>query len=75
MNLNAIRLEGKIEDDQFLDLCDQRGVLLMAGWCCCDHWEKWADWKSEDYRVSAESLRDQIRRLRSRADGWNVKSY
>ncbi len=75
MNLNAIRLEGKIEDEHFLDLCDRKGVLLMAGWCCCDHWEKWADWKSEDYRVSEESLRDQIRRFRSRPDGWNVKSY
>ncbi len=65
MNLNTIRLEGKIEDDQFLDLCDRNGILVLAGWCCCDHWEKWKDWKPEDYVISAESLRDQIRRLRS----------
>jgi exo-1,4-beta-D-glucosaminidase len=65
MNLNTIRLEGKLEDENFLNLCDQQGVLLMAGWSCCDHWEKWDSWKAEDYTVSAESLRDQIRRLRS----------
>ena len=65
MNLNAIRLEGKIEDDHFFDLCDRKGILVMAGWCCCDHWERWRNWKSEDYTVARESLRDQIRRLRS----------
>jgi exo-1,4-beta-D-glucosaminidase len=64
MNLNTIRLEGKLEDESFLNLCDRRGVLVMAGWCCCDHWEKWNTWKAEDFRISAESLRDQIRRLR-----------
>ena len=65
MNLNTIRLEGKIEDDHFLDLCDRKGILVMAGWCCCDHWERWRNWKSEDHVVARESLRDQIRRLRS----------
>jgi len=65
MNLNTVRLEGKLENDHFLDLADQMGILVTAGWCCCDHWEKWANWKEEDHTVSAESLRDQIRRLRS----------
>ena len=65
MNLNTVRLEGKLENDHFLDLADQMGILVTAGWCCCDHWEKWANWKDEDHTVSAESLRDQIRRLRS----------
>jgi len=65
MNLNAIRLEGKLEDENFLNLCDQLGVMVMAGWPCCDHWEKWDHWKTEDFTISAESLRDQIRRLRS----------
>ncbi len=44
MNLNAIRFEGKLEDDHFLELCDRYGILVLAGWCCCDHWEKWQDW-------------------------------
>jgi len=67
MHLNTVRLEGKLEDENFLDLCDREGILVLAGWCCCDHWERWRDWKSEDFMVSAESLKDQIRRLRSHA--------
>src|SRR5437667_6977509 len=37
----------------------------MAGWCCCDHWEHWAKWKPEDFKIAEESLRDQIYRMRS----------
>ena len=64
MNLNAIRMEGKIEDDHFLELCDKYGILVLAGWCCCDQWEQWPKWTAENYRVAAASLKDQIRRLR-----------
>ena len=67
MNLNTIRLEGKLENEHFLNFCDEQGILLLAGWCCCDHWEKWKNWKEEDYLISAESQRDQIRRLRPHA--------
>ncbi len=63
MNLNAIRFEGKLEDDHFLELCDQYGILVLAGWCCCDHWEKWQEWNAEDETIAADSLRDQLRRL------------
>ncbi|MGO9009707.1 MAG: glycosyl hydrolase 2 galactose-binding domain-containing protein [Bryobacteraceae bacterium] len=71
LNLNAVRMEGKIEDDNFLRLADEYGILIMAGWCCCDHWERWRDWDDEDRRVAAESLRDQIRRLRSHPSAFN----
>ncbi len=67
MNLNTIRFEGKLESEEFLSLCDRYGVLIQAGWCCCDHWERWKNWKEEDYSVSAESLRDQLRRLGAHA--------
>jgi exo-1,4-beta-D-glucosaminidase len=65
MNLNAVRLEGKVEDDNFLRLTDEMGILVFAGWCCCDHWEHWKNWTREDHQIAAESLRDQIRRIRS----------
>ena len=65
MGLNTIRLEGKLETKEFFDLADERGILIMAGWCCCDAWEKWPTWKPEDYGIAAQSLRDQIYRLRS----------
>ena len=67
MGLNTIRLEGKLEDDSFFDITDREGILVMPGWCCCDHWEKWKDWDAEDLPVATASLRDQVLRLRGRA--------
>ena len=63
LNLNAVRLEGKLENEHFFDLADQMGILVMAGWCCCDQWENWPTWDKENESIAAESLRDQIRRL------------
>jgi len=66
MGLNTIRLEGKLESEEFYDLADRYGILVIAGWCCCDHWEKWEDWDGEDHWVAVESLRDQVLRIRNR---------
>ena len=65
MGLNTIRLEGKLETQEFFDLADQQGILVMAGWCCCDFWERWSRWTPQDYQIAQKSLRDQIYRLRS----------
>jgi exo-1,4-beta-D-glucosaminidase len=65
MNLNAIRFEGKTESGRFLELCDQAGIMVIAGWCCCDFWEKWPLWTDADYDIAARSLRDQTRRIRN----------
>ena len=65
MGLNTIRLEGKLESDEFYDLADELGILVMPGWCCCDQWEKWDNWDAEDHEVAPASLRDQILRLRN----------
>ncbi|HEY6250698.1 MAG TPA: glycoside hydrolase family 2 protein [Candidatus Angelobacter sp.] len=63
--LNTVRLEGKIETDDFFDLADEQGILVMAGWCCCDIWEEWDKWQPENHHVATESLRSQALRLRS----------
>jgi exo-1,4-beta-D-glucosaminidase len=65
MGLNTVRLEGKLEPDHLFEQADRLGILVMAGWCCCDHWEKWKDWKPEDPTVAEHSLRDQLLRLRA----------
>ncbi len=65
MNLNTIRFEGKMESQRFLELCDREGILVIAGWCCCDLWEQWKKWDEEDLDVAVESLRDQLRRIRN----------
>ncbi|MFZ0582964.1 MAG: sugar-binding domain-containing protein [Candidatus Acidiferrales bacterium] len=65
MNLNTIRLEGKLETEEFYNLADEQGVLIMAGWCCCDHWEQWKHWQPGDLEIATASLHSQIMRMRS----------
>jgi exo-1,4-beta-D-glucosaminidase len=67
MNLNTIRLEGKLETEEFFHLADEDGILVMLGWCCCDHWEHWKDWTAEDLTIAAASLHSQMLRLRHHA--------
>jgi exo-1,4-beta-D-glucosaminidase len=75
MGLNTIRLEGKLEPEAFFDRADREGILVMAGWCCCDHWEQWngriedeqpvvPKWDATTLSIAVKSLEDQILRLR-----------
>jgi len=64
MGMNTVRLEGKPEPELFYETADQLGILVMAGWCCCDHWEHWGNWAPEDFDIAKASLRDQMYRLR-----------
>ncbi|MGA7887534.1 MAG: glycosyl hydrolase family 2 [Acidobacteriaceae bacterium] len=64
LGLNTIRLEGKLDTDDFFRLADKYGVLVMAGWCCCDHWERWPTWTPQDLDIATASLRSQMLRLR-----------
>jgi exo-1,4-beta-D-glucosaminidase len=72
LHLNAVRLEGKIESEEFFRLADERGVLVLAGWCCCDYWEQWTEWSTDDIGIAAASLASQMLRLRSHPSllGW-----
>jgi exo-1,4-beta-D-glucosaminidase len=63
LNLNAVRMEGKLENDHFFDQTDQMGIMVLPGWCCCDHWENWPAWDKESELIAQDSMRDQIRRL------------
>ena len=65
MNLNAIRLEGPTASDGFYDLADEQGILILAGWTCCDYWMQWPKWKPGDLAIATASLRSQIRTMRS----------
>jgi exo-1,4-beta-D-glucosaminidase len=64
LGLNTVRLEGKLETEDFFRMADEQGVLVMAGWCCCDFWEHWGSWKDEDFEIAKSSLRDQMYRMR-----------
>ncbi len=65
MGLNTIRLEGKLEDERFFDKADEYGILVLAGWCCCDRWEQWSQWADDTHAIAAASQHDQICRLRA----------
>ena len=64
MHLNTIRLEGKLETQEFFNLADEQGILVMLGWCCCDHWEHWDKWQPGTLDIATASLRSQMLRLR-----------
>ncbi len=65
MGMNTIRLEGRLDHDEFFEKTDKLGILVMPGWTCCDAWELWKRWKGDQRKIAAASLTDQIGRLRN----------
>ncbi len=70
LGLNTIRSEGKLEDARFYDLADREGIMILAGWECCDKWEAWAKtggepWDAADDKVAADSMASEARLLRN----------
>ncbi|MGW4246521.1 glycoside hydrolase family 2 protein [Nocardia sp. NPDC004722] len=54
MGINAIRLEGHLEPDEFYTMADRSGMLLLPGWECCNRWmERSGDNKIPDKPYSA----------------------
>jgi exo-1,4-beta-D-glucosaminidase len=70
LGLNTIRTEGKLEDARFYDFADRDGIMILAGWECCDKWESWAKtggepWDASDERIAAASMASEARLLRN----------
>ncbi|KAK5652038.1 hypothetical protein OQA88_10941 [Cercophora sp. LCS_1] len=42
LGFNTVRLEGKNEHPELYDIADRLGIMIMAGWECCDKWEAWS---------------------------------
>lgn len=67
MGLNTVRLEGKQEHPRLYELADEMGIMVMAGWECCDKWEGWsyndegsgAKWVDADYSIANASMRHE----------------
>ncbi|WP_229876430.1 glycoside hydrolase family 2 protein [Streptomyces nojiriensis] len=69
--LNAFRLEGHIEPDEFFDLADRHGMLVLPGWECCDKWEgpvnptgSGEKWNAADRLTARASMAAEAARLR-----------
>jgi exo-1,4-beta-D-glucosaminidase len=70
LGLNTIRSEGKLEDESFYNLADRDGIMILAGWMCCDKWESAAKtggepWDAADEKVAAASMASEARLLRN----------
>jgi exo-1,4-beta-D-glucosaminidase len=65
MNLNTLRMEAPRGPDYLYDLCDEQGIMLMVGWCCCSSWERWRNWTPHTADIAEASWKDQIVRLRN----------
>ena len=67
LGLNMLRLEGKIASEHLVEMADEMGIPVMAGWMCCNQWEKWDQWNAEDYQVALDSQRSQVQMLQPHA--------
>ena len=70
LGLNTIRSEGKLENQRFYELADRDGILILAGWECCDMWESAAKtggkpWNAADMKVAEDSMASEARLLRN----------
>lgn len=86
MNLNAVRFENFWGDSQNLyDLCDELGLLALAGWSCFWEWEVYSGVphdqygcikEEDDMDLIAASLKDQVLWLRNHPSiiAWYVGS-
>ncbi|KAI1353026.1 family 2 glycoside hydrolase [Xylaria sp. FL0043] len=66
---NAIRLEGKLEQPELYEIADEMGLMILAGWECCDKWEAWsyndnnevnAVWTDKDYVIANASIKHEV---------------
>jgi exo-1,4-beta-D-glucosaminidase len=70
LGLNTIRSEGKLENARFYELADRDGIMVLAGWECCDKWESaaktgGAPWDAADMKVAQASMASEARLLRN----------
>ncbi|RYC58837.1 hypothetical protein CHU98_g7373 [Xylaria longipes] len=65
---NTIRLEGKNEQPELYKIADRMGLMVIAGWECCDKWEAWSynedlsvksEWTEKDYVIANASIKHE----------------
>lgn len=73
---NTVRLEGKQEHPELYEIADRLGLMVMAGWECCDKWEAWKYnedlaiqpppvYSNADYEIAAASMRHEAMMMQS----------
>eukprot|EP01084_Bolivina_argentea_P078351 142152_1 len=64
IGLNSIRLEGKWPTNEWFDIADEMGIMILPGIECCDAWQHWHEWNNKTKYIAKESITSQIKRLR-----------
>jgi len=75
MGMNTVRLEGKQEQPALYDLADRMGIMILAGWECCDKWEGWAynedangvKWTDPDYATADQQMNHEAYMMQGHA--------
>ena len=84
MNLNMLRLEGFwCATPDFFDLCDENGILVMAGWSCHWEWEVYCHRPTDNYLLirpeenafHVASYRDQVLWIRNHPSVFFVELW
>jgi len=71
MGLNALRMEAPRGSDYMFQKCDEEGIMLIVGWCCCSSWERWKTWTPHVADIAELSLKDQVIHLRNSPSVFN----
>jgi exo-1,4-beta-D-glucosaminidase len=71
MGLNALRMEAPRGSDHLFEKCDEEGIMLIVGWCCCSAWERWKNWTPHTADIAEKSWKDQIVHLRNHPSIFN----
>ncbi|MGH9107802.1 MAG: glycosyl hydrolase 2 galactose-binding domain-containing protein [Acidimicrobiales bacterium] len=70
LGLNTIRLEGKLENEEFFEMADAAGVMVLPGWECCSRWElekreQGKAWSEHDFVVAERQAASEAVLLRN----------
>lgn len=73
IGLNTIRLEGKQGHPMMYEVADQMGIMILAGWECCDKWEAWTynennnaeRWSDPDYKIAELSMKHEAEMMQN----------
>ncbi|KAI9150056.1 glycoside hydrolase family 2 protein [Paramyrothecium foliicola] len=76
MGLNTIRLEGHMEHPELYEIADRLGLMILAGYQCCNKWESWEYnnelgvdpvyvWDDNDYSDANVTMRHEAEMLQT----------
>ncbi|MEU4114852.1 exo-beta-D-glucosaminidase [Kitasatospora sp. NPDC028055] len=67
LGINAIRLEGHLEPDEYYEMADKAGMLLLPGWECCNKWQDQdsGPYTAHEHEINRASMAAVAARLRN----------